>query len=51
LLGSGSSVTVARGAGSAGEWERKVSYRMEAVSAEAPAELPVRYEIVVELTL
>lgn len=48
---SGSSATVLRSAHSAGGQQREVSYRMEAQAGEDLAELPVRYEIVVEPTL
>jgi hypothetical protein len=46
-----SSVTVARGARSAGQWEREVSYRIESATEAAEVELPVRYEIVVNPTI
>jgi hypothetical protein len=42
-LTAGSSVTVARGAHAAGQWDREVQYRIE--SAGDLNSLPVRYEI------
>jgi hypothetical protein len=48
-LTAGSSVTVARGAHAAGQWEREVQFRIE--SAGDLNNLPVRYEIVVNPTL
>jgi hypothetical protein len=44
-LTSGSSVTVARGAHAAGQWDREVQYRIEA--AGDLNSLPVRYEIAI----
>ena len=45
---AGSSVTVARGAHSAGQLDREVSYRIESDAVDGPLELPVRYEIVMD---
>jgi hypothetical protein len=50
-LGAGSAVIVARGTGSAGDWEREVSYRIEDGSGDRLLDLPVRYDIYVEPTL
>jgi hypothetical protein len=51
-LSSGTAVTVAREVGSAGEWEREVSYRTETSEADGVTNvLPVRYEIRVEPTI
>jgi hypothetical protein len=48
-LTAGSSVTVARGAHAAGEWDREVQYRIE--SAGDLNSLPVRYELAINPTL
>ena len=48
-LTAGSSVTVARGAHAAGEWDREVQYRIE--SAGDLNSLPIRYEIAIDPTL
>ena len=48
-LTAGSSVTVARGTQTAGEWDREVQYRIE--SAGDLNTLPVRYEIAINPTL
>lgn len=51
-LSPGSSVTVARGAHTAGEWDREVSYRIEAPASADPGQtLPVRYEIRIDPTI
>lgn len=48
-LTAGASVTVARDAHCAGQWEREVHYRIEAEeSAPALNALPVRYEIAID---
>ena len=48
-LTDGSSVTVARGTHTAGQWDREVQYRIE--SAGDLNALPVRYEIAIDPTL
>jgi hypothetical protein len=51
-LTPGSSITVARDAHCAGQWEREVQYRIEMPEgAEALGPLPVRYEISINPTM